>query len=475
MTQQNSISRNEAIELVMGQLNGPTNISDVIKQVLDIWFSSAKKPEQGVRQAMRGWDHFAKTLIFLDKDTVAPINIALQGVTFRIPLSRQEVKHGVISVSPNFTGFLTYKTPAETVELLDATGQPIPVELLTTQEKRKSLLGGAYTVEHQVFKLDAWLKKRNVKRGDCLLVTIDDWENKRFRLAHEPAKARKRHQAEIQAKNEEMANILFELLETAKYEYIAGENAAVTAYARLADSTGYPGDHWLQVVKNDERMRWDGTDIRYSDHQSLIGTLLGEAAPTPAPVVKASAEQKQQVYVFKAAFKYRKGLWRCIEILGGQTLADFDRQLRLHFEHDYDHMSGFWKLIKRGKGNKGREIDLGSLNPFGEGEMADKLIAELDLNPEDRLKYVYDFGDWIEHDITLEAINAPEEGIKYPRLASQNKPRYKYCQHCKDNNQKTVAIRVCIECPDQEHTDVLTCSPCLSKHHEEHYTDELIY
>ena len=47
-----------------------------------------------------------------------------------------------------------------------------------------------------------------------------------------------------------------------------------------------------------------------------------------------------EVYVFKAAFKYRKGVWRRIEIEGGQTLADFDGIMREAFNHDtWDHLS----------------------------------------------------------------------------------------------------------------------------------------
>ena len=32
----------------------------------------------------------------------------------------------------------------------------------------------------------------------------------------------------------------------------------------------------------------------------------------------------EKVYVFKVALKYRKELWRRIEIKGNQTLVDFD-------------------------------------------------------------------------------------------------------------------------------------------------------
>ena len=49
------------------------------------------------------------------------------------------------------------------------------------------------------------------------------------------------------------------------------------------------------------------------------------------------------VYVFWAALKYREEIWRCIEIKGSQTLADFDRIMRRAFNHDPgNHLSDFY-------------------------------------------------------------------------------------------------------------------------------------
>ena len=61
-----------------------------------------------------------------------------------------------------------------------------------------------------------------------------------------------------------------------------------------------------------------------------------------------------------------------------------------------------------------------SVDPFGEGE--DQYIAELELQPGDELKYVYDFGDWIEHRLILEEILEPQAKAIYPRIVAQNKP-----------------------------------------------------
>jgi hypothetical protein len=473
--QEITISRNEAIIQVLAQLQEPATVNFVVEQVLALWPSKAKNPATGVRQALRGWDHAGKSLVFLDDQTIAPINIALKGVTFRIPLSRQEVKQGILLVRPGFTGFLSQWDTPEGVEFLDVTGQSLAGQVVSLKQTNKSVFG-SYTYEYFAFDLSKWFKKRKVKRDDSLLVTIENWEAKQFRLAHEPAKARKRHRAEIESRNQELANIFFDLLESAKYEDIRGDVAALTAYARLSDPSGYPGDHWLDVVEKDERMRWDGSSIRYPDWYSPIEQIFVEPEAQQVQEAAYSPGQGEQVYRFKAAFKNRKGLWRRIEIQGKQTLADFDRELRDAFQHDtFDHLSGFWKLVRRGKSRRFRQVDLGNVNSFEGGEADDLAIAGLGLEPGQQLKYVYDFGDWIEHRITLEEIIEPEKGVEYPRVAGQNKPRYRYCHHCKKEGKKTVATRICIECSDMEMERVLVCKNCLHKHHSEHYADEIIY
>lgn len=114
--------------------------------------------------------------------------------------------------------------------------------------------------------------------------------------------------------------------------------------------------------------------------------------------------------------------------------------------------------------------------PMTKSEAIEQVTAQLQgPKPGQELKYVYDFGDWIEHRLTLESIGEPDEGIDYPHLGEQNKPRYRYCRHCQSEGRKTVATWICIECSNEEKEDVLVCEDCLYAHHEEHYADEILY
>ena len=146
----------------------------------------------------------------------------------------------------------------------------------------------------------------------------------------------------------------------------------------------------------------------------------GEDAVREQPFTR---EQGQQIYHFKAVSRYRKRE-RVIEIQGKHTLADFDDVMREAFDLDFaDHLSEFTRIISRGKGKRPRQIPYGELNPFEKTAAAKVRVAGLGLETGAQLVYVYDFGDWLEHSLTLESIHAPERGLTYPRSAPTAKQK----------------------------------------------------
>lgn len=405
---------------------------------------------------------------------------AMHGVRFCITLTRQEIKKGWLLVTPTFQFMVKQGLPVEDFQFEDANGRNIPVKPVSVELKTNTVFG-VQEPELTAFDLGGWYKKRNMRRGDSVLITILDWENGRFRLKPEPARARQRHRAEIQQQNQALADHLFQALEAARREYVWGQATIPTAYLRIKDPDAYPADHWYEILENEPRMRWMGYEIRYADSSSPFESVFSDmfassTPPTSSPAKSLSRKQAAQVYRFKVSLWHRKGLWRRIEIQGGQTLADFDGIMRNAFKHDsWDHLSGFWKLLQRGKSRRFREVDLGSINPMGEGEATEVLVASLGLEPGDALKYVYDFGDWIQHRIELETIIDPEEDSDYPRVVGKNKPRYRYCKRCEETGQKTVAIWICISCSNHQQQEVFICESCADVHDEDHYLDKILY
>lgn len=397
-----SSSLAESVKQVLEEVKGPINQNDLIEKILKIYPSSAKKPEASIRRHLR-MEEVGRSIVYLDKKTVIPLRVGAPGVCFRIPLSRAEVKNGVLAVFPSFEGWISQTDDSLDLDFIDEQKNPLPVNIVSLKYR---ISGLKEDIEVDAFELSRWFEKHNVRRHDSLLVTVESWEPRIFRLEFEKEKKRRIHREEIEKKNQELADIFFDMLETAHDEQIYVERAVPTAYLRLQDPKGYPGDHWTTVLEKDSRMRETGFSIAYPERQNLMERLLQEGGP-PMDEQDFSQEQGKQLYKFRVSLKYRKDVWRRIEIQGHQTLADFDFLIRSEFGHDpSDHLGGFWKLVRRGQTNRFRfrKIELGDVNPLGEGSGAEIRIAGLGLSVGDRLKYVYDFGDWIEHKIILESI-----------------------------------------------------------------------
>jgi hypothetical protein len=470
MTDEKPITLEAAVQQVVAELAGPTPVAEVVQRVLAIRASSAKRPDQQVRNQLSG--HWNKTWVYLDARTVVPLRVVMHGARFRIVLSRLEIKHGALLLEPNFRGFTKLHAEPSDLTLLDVAGQPLPARPLTIKLQRTSFLG-PYTYEAAAWEIAPWLKGLKARDGDSLLVTIEDWGAGRFRLEHESA-GRRRFD-EVDRKNRELADLLFGALEDASSQSIFGREAVAKAYARMADPHGYPGDHWTTVVERDHRMKLFDYEIRYPESFAPIESLMGRERAKPK-TLPFSGAQSQQVYCFKVALKHRPGLWRRIEIQGRQTLEDLDGVLRGEFKHDFsDHLSGFWRKVRRGGTKRSREVEIGTVEPFGGGDGAEKRIAGLGLAVGDELKYVYDFGDWIEHKIMLEAITEPQTNVKYPRVVGQNKPQYQDCERCAAQGRQTRATWVCHHCSGEQGRMVVFCEDCLSPEHEDHYVDEIVY
>ncbi|MCP4361612.1 MAG: hypothetical protein GY796_26680 [Chloroflexi bacterium] len=482
MSDPNQMSRSKTIEYLASQLDGPMALDVFVEQVLQLWHSSAKNPQAGVRQGIRN-DYEGNVLLFLDKKTIISPSLALKDVRFRVPLTAEELEASCLRLTPSFLHIhqgeaLYQELEADDFHFVKADGSSLPTHFVKYTEEVETLFG-SQEIERIAFDLTHWQPFYDAQLEDSIIITILDWANGRYQLDLETTQQRQMQAAVIDQRNQLLADTLYDLLESAGKESIWAKRAIMTTYAQLPKDEVVP-DHWLWALRADGRMVWGGHDIRYASDSRLnmANMIFGfEAEPeAEAEEIPLSPEKKQQVYRFKAYLKHRKGLWRRIEIQGGQTLEDLDDILHSAFNHDWDHLSGFWQLIRRGKGHRYREMELATIYPFSnDGFGKDTAVASLELEPGNKLKYVYDFGDWVDHRLELEAINAPEPGAEYPRQVEQNKPRYRYCPHCKERGEKNIATWICIECSTYEGRQILICEDCLMEYHEDHYAEEKVY
>lgn len=168
-----------------------------------------------------------------------------------------------------------------------------------------------------------------------------------------------------------------------------------------------------------------------------------------------------KICCFKVCLKYRKGFWRVIEIKDSQTLAELDSAIRSAFEHEPGHLSEF--TINGLTYGPSKAM---SMTDFDHSTGVN--VKSLNVDVGDKMKYVYDFGDYIEHIVELIEIKEATDNKKYPRVAKKNKPKYRYCQNCKPK-KKVVATYRCQDCR------MVLCDDCTEKEHEAHRCDEIVY
>jgi hypothetical protein len=362
--------------------------------------------------------------------------------------------------------------------LIDTQGNPIHTQFVKTPHTVTFSSEKQVEYKEPVIVLREWFRSQKIYFKDHIFVTVEDWEQGIFRL--ERKRFGDQHPDLLTERNRLIADMLYEMLESARDEEIYAHIAVPTVYAKIPDKRGYPADHWELIVSNDPRMTTDGWRIHYSDSGfSPLERVFANATGQSLIISGESftKEEGLQVFRLRARLVPKPSIWREVEVQGKQTLEDLDHILRNAFQHDTsDHLSGFWKRVVRkgGQHKRYREVDIGTVNPFEYAEGSDTAVAALKLQVGDQLKYIYDFGDWIEHTLELRSIGSAEKSVGYPREVARNKPKYEYCVECQKKGKQTVAVWICYTCSNEEQRDLVLCEKCLRKH-EDHYVDELLY
>jgi hypothetical protein len=141
------------------------------------------------------------------------------------------------------------------------------------------------------------------------------------------------------------------------------------------------------------------------------------------------AKAPQPIFVFKVALAEKKSVWRKIALRGNQTLDDLHEAIFDAFDRYDEHLYSFYfppPGTKRLAMSKVLDYaEYGSPNlceddgPFSDPDLpnaADATLSSLKLNPKQLFFYLFDFGDEWWHEITVDAIDAPAEKGKYPRI-----------------------------------------------------------
>ncbi|HEX7588207.1 MAG TPA: hypothetical protein VF478_07825, partial [Anaerolineae bacterium] len=247
----------QVAETIAAGIDAAIPFDEFIQRVLARYKSKSKNPARLVRMNSR-YELPRLGIVFLDSKTLIPLRVALQGTRFRVLLDAAQLKQGVIWQDDWFMPFAKasfgYQPTLEPLTLFDENAQRIPTRSVTLKFKAPrgkasdvlaAVLGDMADLRTAI-ELGGWLREQEAREGDCILVTVLDWEHAQFTLELEPRAQRR--QAEIEAQNRALADVLWDILQETKDERLILNPGIATAYARLSSARDYPGDHWKLVL-----------------------------------------------------------------------------------------------------------------------------------------------------------------------------------------------------------------------------------
>lgn len=131
-------------------------------------------------------------------------------------------------------------------------------------------------------------------------------------------------------------------------------------------------------------------------------------------------------FVLSLLVKRSSGTKACrIQIRSDQAIAELDSAIRQTMGYDtWDHCSAFFQA------KAWWSTCLAEVYPDGSGPNQNMPVSELLSSPKDKLTYVYDLGDNIEHSVILENLLAVDPSKLYPtanrvKLSSSRKSKAK--------------------------------------------------
>jgi len=124
---------------------------------------------------------------------------------------------------------------------------------------------------------------------------------------------------------------------------------------------------------------------------------------------------RADVFVFDAQLVEYPDVSATIAVRGTQTLDHLHLGLRRAFRWYDDHLYSFWL-----SGVHWDSPETEFTAPFDDGESearsADVRIDQLDLEPRQRIAYIFDFGDSWPVMLELQEIAVAERGVRYPKV-----------------------------------------------------------
>ncbi|MBU2637510.1 MAG: plasmid pRiA4b ORF-3 family protein [Nanoarchaeota archaeon] len=161
----------------------------------------------------------------------------------------------------------------------------------------------------------------------------------------------------------------------------------------------------------DRDLKQEKADIIISE----FGDYISEIKRISKPFIPAKINPAQTI-VFKVIFKYRKGIWRKIEMKATDTLHDLHNAIQDAIGWDNDHLYSFYMDNKFKK----HDFDMEYTHPddtSGEAKPADRAkVGIFGFAKDQKFAYLFDFGDGNRFEIEVADFGTLDANKEYPAL-----------------------------------------------------------
>jgi hypothetical protein len=169
--------------------------------------------------------------------------------------------------------------------------------------------------------------------------------------------------------------------------------------------------------EDDDSQRNTGGQIVFDTYRELLAPYFPEWQNSFT--LSPDAKYRDGIFTFKVSLGK---IWRRIAIPAGLTLLDLNDAIQHAFRFDNDHLHSFIY-----KDHFGKDV---SVNHFLDDEppYSNQIrIGDTPIRPGQRMNYIFDYGDYWEFEILLEAIEPPDPEMKSAKIIeSQGKAPRQY-------------------------------------------------
>ncbi len=129
----------QVIEKILREAAAPMSVLELAQKIAAARPSTSKDPVKAAEKKIK--EAAGRQLVYLDSNTIVPLEIAWQGVRFRMDLSHEEVNKGFFDVGIALSFYLPDGFNLANLRLVDTDGQAIKFKVNAVNKKVKGIFG----------------------------------------------------------------------------------------------------------------------------------------------------------------------------------------------------------------------------------------------------------------------------------------------------------------------------------------------